>query len=123
MQVALRERYLDAVSGELPVDRAVKLVHDETAFDRLVDPAQQIEVETRITEQAKANSRFGMVENAFVGRRDLFEDLYDLVDICAVGNTDAGAYPVAARRTAGFIDNCRVAHDTVGNGYFNIVAR
>jgi hypothetical protein len=50
VDIALWEGDLDSRGGELAVDLAVEFVNDQPSIGGTLDPAEQVEIETRIPE-------------------------------------------------------------------------
>jgi hypothetical protein len=50
VDIALWERDLDSRGGELAIDLAVEFVNDQPSIGGALDPAEQVEIKTRIPE-------------------------------------------------------------------------
>ena len=58
MQVALRKWNLNAICDERLVDGAIELVMQPAAMDWLLNPAQQLKVQARITETSPGGIQY-----------------------------------------------------------------
>ena len=57
MQIALRKRNLNLTGDERLIDGAIQFVINASAIHRLVDPAQQFKIETRLAKSSEAYAR------------------------------------------------------------------
>ena len=83
----------------MSVDLAVQFMDDETSIGRVGDPAEQIEVQTGVAEDAKAGARFGIFEDLRMIVRDPNEDFHYDVDVRSVRDADGGVDPALIRMT------------------------
>jgi hypothetical protein len=94
VQVALRERNLDAVFLELTVDAFVEAITDDHDKFRRGDENPQIKVERALTVLHKNHRRCRIFHDIRVFAGDLHQNLADLFDIAAVCHPDADDQPV-----------------------------
>ena len=94
VQVALRERNLDAVFFELAVDALVEAITQDHDKFRRGDENPQIKVERALTVLHKNHRWRRIFHDIRVFAGDLYQNLADLFDIAAVCHPDADDQPV-----------------------------
>ena len=122
MQVALRKRYLDVIGHKGLIDGAVEFMAHAAAINGPIDPAQQLEIQTGVTESPEPYSWGRCAADTGVLGRHRLQCCDHVIDVAAIGDTNGDTNTMLWRWSARFVYYFAVAENAVRDRNFNIIA-